>query len=320
MDELLSQDEVNALLQGISEGKIETDKVSTDGSYDTYEFPGVESEESLNLDTFNLVCEKLSEAISESLTGALRKTIEMQDVKTEVREFKELMEQLPEMITVNQFSLEPLSRNCLLLMDGGLVFRLIELFFGGTGAREYAPAQRDFTPLEQNIIGKIAGMFLEDVNEAWKIFQTVDARLTGLDVDPRLLSSLKADEKILVMEVVPEQEGLQHKIQVCVPLEPLKTVLDDASVVGGEGNDAGAGPWAHKLKNTILKTPVKVTGKLGFAKITVLEGMRLSAGDLLLVDRDIDEDIPLLIQGVTKLKGKLGTFRGRYAVKISGEG
>ena len=168
MDEILSQEEVDALLKGIQEGEVETETGIEAAGVKSYDFTGQEKIVRGRMPSLDIANERLARNFRLSLSAAIRRMVDITNVNVTITKFYDFMRGVPFPSSINIFKMEPLRGFGLLVFDAQLIFSLIEFFFGGTGKAYYKPEGREFTPIEQKIIHKVVMMFFVDMEEAWR--------------------------------------------------------------------------------------------------------------------------------------------------------
>jgi flagellar motor switch protein FliM len=200
-----------------------------------------------------------------------------------------------------------------------MIFTLIEFYFGGTGKGYYKPEGREFTPIEQRIIHKVVMMFLESMEEAWKPVFPIKPHYVRTEMNPQFVTIVTPVDVVIEIEFILEIETRECRIMVCIPyssVEPIKDKLYSAFLADRDEMDM---KWIGRIKAQIKQAPILIEGVLGKVTIDFKTLLNLKTGDVITLQRRIDEDIDLLVEGIPKFKGKLGTFKGNYAIKITEE-
>jgi flagellar motor switch protein FliM len=220
---------------------------------------------------------------------------------------------------LNIIRLEPLRGFSLVVFDAPMIFTLIEFYFGGTGKGYYKPEGREFTPIEQRIIHKVVMMFLESMEEAWKPVFPIKPQYVRTEMNPQFVTIVTPVDVVIEIEFILEIETRECRIMVCIPyssVEPIKDKLYSAFLADRDEMDM---KWIGRIKAQIKQAPILIEGVLGKVTIDFKTLLDLKTGDVITLQRRIDEDIDLLVEGIPKFKGKLGTFKGNYAIKITEE-
>ena len=317
MDEILSQEEVDALLKGIQEGDVETEKGVEPSGVKSYDFTGQEKIVRGRMPTLDIANERLARNFRLSLSAAIRRMVDITNVNVTITKFYDFMRGVPFPSSINIFKMEPLRGFGLLVFDAQMIFSLIEFFFGGTGKTYYKPEGREFTPIEQKIIHKVVMMFFDDMEEAWRAIYPMKPLYVRAEMNPQFVNIVTPVDVVIKVEFVLEVEGKQCKAYLCIPygtVEPIKEKLYSAFSADRDELDM---KWLDRLKDRLKEIPVTITGELGKVKLDVSRVVDLKVDNLILLDRRVDEDIDILVEGSRKFTGKFGIYRGAMAVKVN---
>ena len=317
MDEILSQEEVDALLKGIQEGDVETEKGVEPSGVKSYDFTGQEKIVRGRMPTLDIANERLARNFRLSLSAAIRRMVDITNVNVTITKFYDFMRGVPFPSSINIFKMEPLRGFGLLVFDAQMIFSLIEFFFGGTGKTYYKPEGREFTPIEQKIIHKVVMMFFVDMEEAWRAIFPMKPLYVRAEMNPQFVNIVTPVDVVIKVEFVLEVEGKQCKAYLCIPygtVEPIKEKLYSAFSADRDELDM---KWLDRLKDRLREIPVTITGELGKVKLDVSRVVDLKVDNLIMLDRRVDEDIDILVEGSPKFTGKFGVYRGAMALKVN---
>ncbi|MGB9710050.1 MAG: flagellar motor switch protein FliM [Thermodesulfovibrio sp.] len=318
-DEILSQEEIDALLKGISGGEVETETAEVPSGIRSYDFTSQEKIVRGRMPSLDIINERLARNFRIALSSDIRKIVEIVNVNVNITKFYDFLRSVPFPSSLNIIKLEPLRGFSLVVFDAPMIFSLIEFYFGGSGKGYYKPEGREFTPIEQRIIHKVVMMFLESMEEAWKPVFPVKPQYIRSEMNPQFVTIVTPVDVVIETEFTLEIETRECKVMVCIPyssVEPIKEKLYSAFLADRDEIDM---KWIGRLKAQIKQCPVNVEAVLGKVTIDFKTLLELKVGDIVNLQKRIDEDMDLLVEGVPKFKGKLGTFKGNYAIKISGE-
>ncbi len=319
MDEILSQEEVDALLKGIQEGEVETEKGIEPAGVKSYDFTGQEKIVRGRMPSLDIANERLARNFRLSLSAAIRRMVDITNVNVTITKFYDFMRGVPFPSSINIFKMEPLRGFGLLVFDAQMIFSLIEFFFGGTGKSYYKPEGREFTPIEQKIIHKVVMIFFDDMEEAWRAIYPMKPVYVRAEMNPQFVNIVTPVDVVIKVEFVLEVEGKQCKALLCIPygtVEPIKEKLYSAFSADRDELDM---KWLDRLKERLKEIPVVVSGVLGKVMLDVNRVVDLKVNDLIVLDRRVDDDIDILVEGYPKFKGKFGISRGSYGLKVNRE-
>lgn len=318
-NEILSQDEIDALLKGISGGEVETETAEIPSGVRPYDFTAQEKIVRGKMPSLDIINERLARTFRISLASDIRKIVDVVNVNVNITKFYDFLRSVPFPSSLNIIKLEPLRGFSLVVFDAPMIFTLIEFYFGGTGKGYYKPEGREFTPIEQRIIHKVVMMFLESMEEAWKPVFPIKPHFTRTEMNPQFVTIVTPVDVVIETEFTLEIETRECKIMVCIPyssVEPIKEKLYSAFLADRDEMDM---KWFSTIRSHIKRAPVEIEAVLGKVKIDFKTLLDLKVGDIINLQKRIDEEVDVLVEGVRKFKGKFGTFKGNYAVKIEGE-
>ncbi|MBZ0156343.1 MAG: flagellar motor switch protein FliM [Alphaproteobacteria bacterium] len=317
MEDILSQDEVDALLKGIADGEVETEKLEETSGVKVYDFTGQEKIVRGRMPSLDIANERLARNFRLSLSAAIRHMVDVTNVNVNITKFYDFMRGIPFPSSINIYKMEPLRGFGLLVFDAPMIFSLIEFFFGGTGKGYYKPEGREFTPIEQKIIHKVVLMFFDDMEEAWKPVYPIKPIYVRSEMNPQFVTIVTPVDVVIKVEFVLEIEGKQCKAFLCIPygsVEPIKEKLYSAFSADRDELDV---KWLERLNEGLKEIPLALSGELGRTTLTVQEILQIKTGDTLILNTRADEDLNLLVEGVPKFKGRFGVFKGAQAMKIT---
>ncbi|MDY6906576.1 MAG: flagellar motor switch protein FliM [Thermodesulfobacteriota bacterium] len=319
MSEILSQDEVDSLLSGLSEGKVksETDKTPVDGEIVPYDF----SNQSRliirdRMPTFDVINQRLGRNLRVSMSNMLHTSLDINPEGVNTVKFYEFIRSLPVPTSLHVFRMEPLRGHSLLVLESRLVFNLIDKFFGGTGGGATKIEGREFTSIENIMIKRIVTTCLDDLEEAWKPVKSVQPSLVRSEVNPQFAAVVLPEDMVIVIKYEVEMDQAVGKIILCMPyamIEPIRSIL--SSGFQAETLDIDY-HWQRRLKEIIFGAEVECTVELGSTEISGERLLKLQTGDVIQLDQDAGAKIRAYVEGVPKLNGFPGVHRGFQALKL----
>ncbi|MDR1359905.1 MAG: flagellar motor switch protein FliM, partial [Deltaproteobacteria bacterium] len=311
------QDEVDALLKGLSGGTIEAE---TDEPVDN---SGIVSFDLANQDriirgrmpVLEIVNDRFSRLCTNALSNVLRKRVELNPLSIDMTKFGDFMRSLPVPTSINIFKMEPLRGNALAIVDARLVFALVESFFGGQGSQPKIEG-REFTRIEQTIVDRVIRIILSNMEESWRPVHDVSLELIRSEINPQFAAIVPPSDVVVVITFEVELENAIGSLTICLPyatIEPIRSKLHASFQTERLEVDH---IWVSRLKERLLETPVEMRVRFGDARLTGNQLMRLKVGDVILLDTDTDELLEATMAGVTKFWGISGIVKGNMALQI----
>jgi flagellar motor switch protein FliM len=293
MSNVLSQEEVDSLLRGVSSGEIETEQEeekSNDGVV-VYDFTRQEQMLRGRMPALGVVNERFSASFRSNLSSMVRKTVDVESEPVDMVKFEDFRLSLPVPTSLHVFRIEPLVGQSLVVFDGRLVFSLIECYFGGKGTEHVKIEGRDFTPIETAMIKKVVRICLDDLAEAWERVLTVKMTYVRSEVNPEFASIVLPADSVIVVKFNIEIEGIGGLMSLCIPYSTIEPIRN--KFYGGPENDQiNIDPsWARRLNERIRDTEVEIIVELGKTEITTEKLLSLEAGDVVQLDKYVVDNL-----------------------------
>lgn len=317
MKDLLSQDEIDALLHGVSTDEIETedDSIVNNADMTLYDFANQERVIRGRIPSLDMINERFARGFRNSLFKMLRRTTEVTTSGVQMLKYSEYAYSLVIPTSLNVVKMHPMEGNCLLVVDPKLVFMVVDNYFGGNGQFQPMLEGRDFAPTELRLIQKMLDMVFLDLQQAWKPVMEVDLEYVNSEVNPQFANIVSQNDVVVVTTFLVEIEGVGGEFHIAMPytmLEPIRDRLD--TVLHNESKTTDT-KWSNALRDEIEHTRVNLSCELTNREISLKEVLELKAGDVIPVD--LSEPATILAEGIPALKGHLSYSKGHNAVKIT---
>jgi flagellar motor switch protein FliM len=309
MEKVLSQDEVDALLNGISGGDIETEaepQPEDDGRVQKFDLTNQD----------RIINDRFARIYRLTLSGMLRKMVDITVTQKEMSKFGEFIRTLPVPTSLHIIRMNPLRGNLLLVIESRLIFNLMDCFFGGSGRSHYKIEGREFTAIEGRIIRRILHSALKDLHEAWHPAVQVEFEFVRSEMNPQFAGIVPPSDLVIVIRFELELDRVIGEIILCVPystIEPIRSLLN-ASYQSDQLEIDQA--WINRLKSRLFETHVDLTVELGRTSISAHDLLHLDVGDIVVLDKETRKPVTMMVQGIPKFIGHAGKSRGNRAVQV----
>ncbi|MGR6834678.1 flagellar motor switch protein FliM [Aliivibrio wodanis] len=316
MTDLLSQDEIDALLHGVDD--VEDEIVGSDenmGSMKNFDFSSQDRIVRGRMPTLELINERFARHMRISLFNMLRKTAEVSINGVSMVKFGEYQNTLYVPTSLNMVRFRPLKGTALVTMEARLVFILVENFFGGDGRFHAKIEGREFTPTERRIIQLLLKVVFEDYKEAWSPVMGVEFEYLDSEVNPTMANIVSPTEVIVVSSFHIEVDGGGGDFHVVFPysmVEPIRELLDAGVQSDKMDTDVR---WSKALRDEIMDIPVEMKVNLLESKISLRDLMDLEAGDIIPVE--MPEAATVFVEELPTYRGKVGKSNDKLAVQIT---
>ncbi|MCK5122413.1 MAG: flagellar motor switch protein FliM, partial [Methylococcales bacterium] len=236
--DLLSQDEIDALLHGVDDGDVETEtSEGDDGNTRSYDFNSQERIVRGRMPTLEMVNERVARYFRISLFNFLRRSAEISISGIQIQKFSEYIQGLFVPTNLNVVRFSPLKGRALIVMEPRLVFTAVDNFFGGGGQFYNKVEGREFTPTEMRVIRLIIDLLFKDLKEAWKPVIELEFEYLNSEVNPQFANIVSPTEIVVVSTIHVELEGGGGDISIAMPyamIEPIRELLDAVGSDRGE--------------------------------------------------------------------------------------
>lgn len=317
MSKILDQDEVDALLRGLSGGEIEaeTDILEDDSGVVVFDLSNQDRIIRGRMPVLEIINDRFARLASNALANAMRKRADVNPISIDMSKFGDFMRSLPVPTSINIFKLDPLRGNAILVVDSRLVFAMVESFFGGAGSQPKIEG-RDFTPIEQAIINRVVRIALENMEESWQPVHEVHIELVRSEVNPQFAAIVPPSDVVVVVTFEVELENAIGSLIVCLPyatIEPIRSKLYASFQTERLEVDHA---WIARFKERLMETPVELLVRFGRSQITGRQLLSLKPGDIIMLENDVDALLDAEIQGVRKFRGIPGLVKSNKAFQI----
>ncbi|MBP9015844.1 MAG: flagellar motor switch protein FliM [Candidatus Atribacteria bacterium] len=318
MGDILSQEEIDALLKGLTSGSLEAVKEERreGGRLKVYDFRRPEKFSKDQIRTFHMIFSALARLASTNLAAFLRSRCQVELVSTDQLTYDEFVRSVPNPTFVCIFSLLPLEGRCVLQMNLDMVFPMLDRLLGGLGNAVFNP--RPLTEIENRIMTEVTERIMSALKESWTNIQQVEPRIEALESNLEFVQVVSGNDMVILFTFsveVGEREGM---MTICIPylvVEPITQKLSASLWFAGRRSTDSQ--IQEKVKKRINQVRLPVTVELGKASITLKELLNLEIGDVVVLDKRVGEPLDVLVGEKTKMKGMPGRVNRRLAIKIT---
>ncbi|BAL95017.1 flagellar motor switch protein FliM [Rubrivivax gelatinosus] len=313
--QILSQDEVDALLQGITgeSQKLEQEEQTAGGIRD-YDLSSQERIVRGRMPTMEVINERFARNIRVGLFNLIRKSPEVSIGGIKVQKFSAFLREIVVPTNFNLVSVKPLRGSGLIVCDPNVVFAVIDALFGGAGKFHTRIEGRDFSPTELRVILRLVECIIGEYKKAWHGIYPLELEYQRSEMQPQFANIATPSEIVVSTAFTLEIGDTSGSVHFCIPystLEPIRDVL--YSTIQGDSAEPDR-RWVNLLKHQIQAAEVDLVAELGHAPATVEQLLSFKPGDF--IELDLDPMIQAKVDGVPVFDCHYGTSNGRYAIKI----
>ena len=319
MANILSQEEIDALLRGISGGEIETELPDLHDPTDITSYDLTSQDRIIRgrMPTLEMTNEKFARMFRTTLSAMLRKVTSVSSISTDMIKFGEFLRTIPVPTSLHLFKLDPLRGSGLIIVESKIIFMLVDIIFGGSGKNTFKIEGREFTPIETSIIKKVVLAALSDMEKAWQSLINFNISYSRSEINPQFVQLVTPTDVVVVSNFEIEVEYSSGIISLVIPysaLEPLRERLQ----TGYQSEQMEADKtWIKRFKSELHSSKVDLTARLGSAEIDAGEIISLKKGDVITLDQYATDPVNIYVEGVLKFLGKPVIYKGNQAIQIS---
>jgi flagellar motor switch protein FliM len=319
MNQVLTQEEINSLLRGLSEGSLEEDSIEQQQQQNVKKFDLANQERIIRgrMPTMELIHDRFARQFRTHLAKFLGRTCFANVGAIEMVKFGLFMKKLPLPSSLHIVRMPPLSGYALIVVSAPLVFGVIDGLFGGSGQGRVKIEGREYTPIESRLIGKVVMMALEVLKDAWAPIHSVDFVYVRSEFNPLAIAIVPPTDVVIIVTIEVELEQESTTLTICMPystLEPLRGKLATGFQSTRLEVDSGA---MKRMETSIKQTMCSMSVQLARGAIKTSDFLKLGVGDTITLDTNPTDEARIMIEGAPKFYGYVGSYRGNRAVRIT---
>lgn len=322
MKQVLSQQEIDSLLNALSTGEIDPDAIKEEeekNKVKSYDFrrPIKLSKEYIN--TLHMIFENFSKMAGNVISNAIHSNVEIKVGAIEQVSFDEFVRSIPNPTLLGTFHSKPLNGTQILEINPQFCLQIIELILGGSESNSVRELKKKdaFTDIELCILEEVVVDILKAFGNAWSEVIEVEAELDSLDTNAQLIQSLSPNEPIVLISLVLELFKNKSFMNMCIPYISFENIIDKLSMKNWfdfdkESDDRNREIISERLKSTSVNLEVS----LGKSTITVDDFLQLEMGDIIQLDKGINSPLKMYVEDKLHYLVKPGEVDSRLAVEV----
>ncbi len=320
MTEILSQDEIDALLTAISTGEVDTTEYSAtqeQRKVKIYDFRRPDKFSKDQIRTLQMMHETFARLTTTALSAQLRALVSVHVASVDQLTYEEFVRSIPNPTTLAVINMDPLKGSGVLEIDPSITFTIIDKLFGGIG--ESSRITRELTDIELSVMEGIIVRILGNLREAWSNVIDLRPRLGNIETNPQFAQIVPPNDMVVLITLETKVGEVEGMTNLCIPyitIEPIISKLSAQywySAIRRGGTDENLAIIQGRLENVELL----VVAEIGEVAIAMQEILDLKVGDVIkLPDTKVNSDMTLRVGGRKKYKCRPGLIGSRIAVQI----
>jgi len=314
-DSFLSQEEVDALLEGVTG---ESQKIVSEeqdlGAIRTYNISSQERIVRGRMPTMEIVNERFARNFRVGLFNFIRRSPEISVGTVQVQRYSAFLRELAVPTNFNIMAIRPLRGSGLIVCEPTLIFGVIDTLYGGIGKFQTRIEGRDFSATEQRVINRLVNVITDEYKKAWKGVYPLELEYQRSEMQPQFANIATPSEIVVATSFSLEIGEISGSIHICMPyatLEPIRDVL--YSSTQGDSMEVDK-RWVNVLTEEIQSAEVKLVAELAKSDATVEQLIAMKPGDFIELERK--PRIKAYIDGVPVFECQYGTHNKKYAIRI----
>jgi len=320
MNQVLTQDEINALLQGLSSGEIEGESAQDGegGGIRKYDLTSQERIIRGRMATLEMIHERFVNYFRVAFASFLGKTCFASVASIEVIKFGAFIKKLPLPSSIHIYSMNPLPGSALLVFSSPFVFSLIDTLFGGKGTQKVKNEGKEYTEIELRLIQKVVHTVLDRLERAWEPVQPLNFTFQRSEHNPLAVGILAPSDIVIVVNVEIELEQETVTLTICTPYSTIEPIKQKLTTTVERPRPVESDENARRLISAgVRKADVNISVELATGSVMLRTIQNLKTGDVLQLETAATEPATILVEGIPKYLGYVGTSRGCRAVRVT---
>ena len=319
MGEVLSQDEIDNLLKALSTGELDADEMKNtdERQVKDYDFARPAKFSKEHLRTLEIIFEHFGRLLATNLPAYLRKSVSVDVVNSEVVIYSEFSNALSNPVLLGVVGMDPLMGNVIMEMASNLGFAIVDRLLGGVG--NSLEKERDFSEIELSILERVFTICVNLLHEPWENVVEVTPRLNRIETNSQFAQIISPSETIAIVTInlkIGDVEGLMN---ICLPYTTLEPVMDKLNTKYwfSTMKEKDSNSYEAAIENIIDNALIPMKAVLGTSKINVQDFVNLQLGDIIRLDRKVDDELEVYVGNIKKFKALPGYSDNKYAVRVT---
>ncbi|GGD68301.1 flagellar motor switch protein FliM [Paenibacillus nasutitermitis] len=319
MVDVLSQNEIDALLAALSSGEMDAEelkKEDTQKKIRSYEFKRAVRFSKDHIRSLTRIHENFARYLTTYFSAQLRTFVQISVVQVEQLPYDEFIRSIPKMTILNIFEAEPLEGRMVMEVHPNVAYAMLDRMLGGQGV---APSKINaLTEIETIIMERIFSRTFESLQEAWKTIVDISPRLEALETNPQFMQIVSPNETIALISLSTKIGDTTGMINLCIPHVVIEPIMPRLSVHHWfvSQKKTRAPEEVEVLKQRVSKAKLPIVAELGQSSISIREFLGLAVGDVIALNKPIGQGLDLKVGDKLKFIGSPGSVKDRLAVQI----
>ena len=319
MVDVLSQNEIDALLAALSSGEMDAEELKKEESQKkirSYDFKRAVRFSKDHIRSLTRIHENFARYLTTYFSAQLRTFVQINVVQVEQLPYDEFIRSIPKMTILNVFEAEPLEGRMVLEVHPNVAFAMVDRLLGGTGV---APSKISaLTEIETMVMERIFSRAFDSLQEAWKTIIDIAPRLEALETNPQFMQIVSPNETIALISLSTKIGDTTGMINLCIPHVVIEPIMSRLSVHHWfvSQKKSRAPEEEEILRQRVNKAKLPLIAELGNSQISIREFLSLSVGDVITLEKKVEDGLSIRVGEKLKFLGSPGVVKDRVAIQI----
>lgn len=319
MADVLSQNEIDALLKQLNSGELDVDEVNDEPTVKIkdYDFARPAKFSKEHLRTLEIIFEHFGRLVSSNLPAYLRKNVQIDVMSSEAVTYSEFSNALSDPVLLGIVNFEPLNGNILIELASNLGFTIIDRMLGGMG--DPLEKQRNFSEIELTVLERIFVVLVDLLREPWDNVIEIQPRLERIETNPQFAQIISPSEMIAIVTINVAIGTVEGLMNICLPFMTLEDVMDKLNTKYwfSTMQNRDEQSYDEYIETAINKAQIPIKALLGKSSISVIDFINLQIGDIIRLNTHVEDELDVYVGNIVKFKALPGAGGDKYAVKVT---
>jgi flagellar motor switch protein FliM len=319
MEQILSQEEIDALLSGISEGDIETEREPKPGQQveaALFDYVKYSRGKKDRLPALDFIYDRFSKSFRSALSLYIEKEVDVEVTPILYVTYEDFIKTVALPTNLNIVVTENLKGFFIVIFDAKLIFTVLETVFGSSNVTAPKVEGREFTKIEFSVIKKLINIVSAEMEKAWTPVYEIACKYSRSEINPNYVTMVSKEEIVSLCQFSVEIGDITSWIKVCIPYGILESIKGYLISTPSREDMEMREKWNTRLRQRVQDVPLEVRATLGRKKMSLQDCMQLAEQSVILVDRCVTDHVEVEVHDRTKFKAKVGVYKGNKAVMI----
>lgn len=319
MADVLSQNEIDALLKQLSSGELDVENMDSEPAVKIkdYDFARPAKFSKEHLRTLEIIFEHFGRLVSSNLPAYLRKNVQVDVMNSEAVTYSEFANALSNPVLLGIVNFAPLGGNVILELASNLGFAIIDRMLGGFG--DSLEKSREFSEIELSVLERIFTILVDLLREPWNNVVEIHPRLERIETNPQFAQIISPSEMIAIVTISVAIGNIEGLMNICLPFMTLEDIMDKLNTKYwfSTMQEKDEESYNDYIEMAINKAQIPIKALLGKSSISVMDFINLQVGDIIKLDTMVEDELDVYVGNIVKFRALPGAGSDKYAVKVT---